>query len=476
MSKQIRRSTKKTNLAPNNIYSSGTSVAEGSQYSNKPIEPSEVVYAINEINIQQVQRKKLQVHEWRDAHQTAESRYAPNRSWLYDIYDDILLDGHLTGILDKRWDTILNKHLVFKGKDGKEIDGFSDLIRSVAFRNVCREILETQGWGITGIEFEPGPKFAPRIIPRKHINTKYQVITIDQNGQEGIDYTKAMNIMVLGEPEDLGMYLKCAAYVIYKRNGLADWAQYISIFGQPVRVMKYNTNDIQAKVELKKTLDKSGSSLALMIPNTVDFDLKDGKQSNGDGALQNKFSDYCDKQLSIIVLSNTETTTHDGKTGTGGKSQVHKEQQEERSKSDMFYLLSQINSDQFKLILKSYGYKVEGGSFINTQEISIEYLAQRILIDKELVAMGVPLDDDYFYETYGCPKPDNYDELKAKLEEMNEAIAKQLKGGNDPEEEIDPEKPAPKKKPKALRHIGYGRVSKVRNLLNAFSAFFDQAR
>lgn len=455
--------------APPASEDTGIDYTQSSQYSDKPIVPQNDVFVLNQLNIQQVNREKLSIQKWRDANKSAESRYYPNRSWLYDIYEDIMVDGHLSGIIQKRIDTVLNKKLLFK-RDDKDDPAFETLMSGVAFRNVCRWILETQLWGISGIEFEPGSVFTPRFIPRKHINTKYQVITIEQNGIDGIDYTTARNIMITGEPEDLGILLKCAAYVIYKRNGLADWAQYIEIFGQPIRIMKYNTNDVQAKIELKKTLDASGGSLALMIPSTVDFDLKEGKGSNGDGNLQHKFHNMCNAEMSVIVVGNTETTTHDGKTGTGAKSQVHKEQQEEITRSDMFYLLSYLNSEQFRSILKMYGYNTDGGHFVNTQEISIEYLSERINIDMELVAMGVPIADDYFYDTYGVPKPANYDELKAKLDEINQSLADKL---NEPAAPPPVGQNPPKKKPQPA---AYRPVSKTRNLINAISYFFAQAR
>lgn len=33
----------------------------------------------------------------------------------------------------------------------------------------------------------------------------------------------------------------------------------------------------------------------------------------------------------------------------------------------------------------------------------------------KLSNLGVPLDDDYFYTTYGRPKPANYDALKSEM-------------------------------------------------------------
>jgi len=411
------------------------------QYSHKPLDPKELKLVINETIVRQVVRIPLDIQRWRAAHINAESRYFPNRIWLYDLYDDCLLDGHLTGIIGKRWDTVLNKKIEFK-RNGKPDDSFKTLIKSVAFRNTCRTILESQEWGISGIEFEPGPVFSPRFIPRKHIKPKWQVISFEQSGKEGIDYTTAKNILIVGEPEDLGFLLKCCAYVIYKRNCFGDYAQYITIFGQPIRVMKYDATDQQAKIELRKTLKESGGALELMIPNGVEFELMDGKESNGDGKLQKTFIDTCNQENSIIVLGNTETTTN-GQTGSQAKSKVHKQQQDEVSLSDMFYLTSWLNSDQFLLILKSYGFDVEGGEFEIKQELNIEFLERLIAIWVQLPET-LPISDDDWYDTFGVPKPDNYDELKKEIEKRQKALQGVDDIQNDPTN-VPAKKPVTKK-------------------------------
>jgi|GEM_PF-692195 len=460
-------------------YLDGNDAAESTQYANKPIDPKEWKLVVNETFIQKVNRTPISIQDWRNAHINADDRYYPNRRWLYDIYDDCSLDGHTKGIIAKRFDTILNKTLHFK-KDGKPDKSFKKLIGSREFRLVCRTILETILWGISGIEFEPGPKFAPRLIPRKHIKPKWQIISFLQNGSEGIDYTSAKNILVTGEPEDLGLLLSCIPYIIYKRNAFGDWSQYIEIFGQPVRVMYYDATDQQAKIELKRTLDDSGGALALMIPKGVEFELKDGKVTNGDGKLQSNFIENLNRELSVIILGNTETTTN-GQTGTGAKSKVHKDQQDEISKSDIFYLKSYLNSDQFLQILESYGYKVEGGEFEFDQEISIEYLKERMSIDAQLPE-DLPISDDYWYETYGVEKPSNYDELKKKLEDKQKALKAVDDIENDPQNKPakKPANPQPTKKQakearKILETYQAARGSGKRNLLQRMLDFFAQA-
>src|SRR5690606_17989004 len=148
----------------------------------------------------------------------------------------------------------------------------------------------------------PGKEFEFKPIPRKHIKQKWGIISYEQNGQEGIPYLDQPNLFIVGEPTDLGLLLKCAPYALLKRGNLADWAQFIEIFGQPMRVIKYEAHDRQAKVELQQVMDESGSSLALLIPNTAEIELMDGKTSNANGDLQDKFTRNLNDEMSITVL------------------------------------------------------------------------------------------------------------------------------------------------------------------------------
>jgi len=325
----------------------------------KPGTETEII--INELNIRSADRSRKDISYWRTAHISAESVYYPNRSRLYDLYADVVLDGHLSGIVAKRIDAVLNKELHFE-KEGVSVPGMDALIRSLAFRHIMRTIMETQLWGVSGLEFLPGDKLICTDIPRKHIKPELGIIAYEQGGTEGISYTAIPNIWVMGEKDALGLLLKCAPYYLYKRGGLGDWAQYIELFGQPVRVIKYDSYDEQTKIELKEILDNSGSSLAMMIPRQADFELKDGKSTNCDGNLQLSFIKAMNDEMSITVLGNTETTTSSSASGYA-QSKVHLEQQYEITKSDIVYTTAMLNDQQFLSILRSYGYDTDGGCF-----------------------------------------------------------------------------------------------------------------
>ncbi len=353
---------------------------------------------INELNIRSVDRSRKDISTWRGALLSAESVYYPNRSRLYDLYEDVILDGHLSGVIAKRIDAVLNKELSFE-VDGIRKAELDELISRLDFREIMRTIMETQLWGISGIEFIPGRELTFDLIPRKHIKPELGIIAFEQTGNDGIPYGNLENVWVMGDTKDLGLLLKCAPCSLYKRGGLSDWAQYIELFGQPVRIIKYDSYDEQTKVELKKILDESGSSLSIMIPRQADFEIKDGKQTNCDGNLQLSFIKALNDEMSITILGNTETTTSSNTSGYA-QSRVHLDQQYEITKSDLIYTAAMLNSPKFISILQGYGYPVNKGRFVFSKDLDVDYLQTRITIDKE-VAQMVAVPESYWYDTYG---------------------------------------------------------------------------
>lgn len=369
---------------------------------------------IQQITQVSVDRTMKDVATLRDALKAAESIYYPNRTRLYDLYADIDLDGHLTGVMQKRISAVLNKKWEFRRND-KEVEEMTTFIETAVFRNIIKGFVKSIFWGITGFEFIPGDKVVFKEIPRKHIKPEDHVIKVNQSDTDGINYEPLKNILVVGEPHDYGLLLKCAFYAIVKKGNFADWAQYVEIFGQPMRIAKYDANDLKTKEQLTDVLENAGSSLALMIPRQSDFEVMDGKASNGDGQLQERLKNACNNEMSVIIVGNTETTSNDNG-GSNAKAVEQGKQQLEITKDDIVFVRNLLNTERFLSILKSYGLPVEGGKFVVEQEIDLQELTLRKDIDSAICKI-VPVEDDYFYSTYGIPKPRNYEQLKKKMEE-----------------------------------------------------------
>lgn len=404
--------------------------------------PDNVELIVQEIRMISVDRTMKDIKDFMNALKSAESIYYPNRTRLYDLYEHVKLDGHLSGIIGKRIDSVLNKSMRYV-KDGKQVDGMEALLNTGAFREMKRTILQTIFHGVSGMEFIPGAELEFEEIPRKHIKPEIGVIAIEQNSYEGKPYKDISNVWVIGKKRDYGLLLQCSVYALYKKNGFGDYAQYLEIFGQPIRVFKYDANDIKTKTQLAETANQAGSSLALVIPKQAEFEIMDGKASNANGDLQRQFIDACNQEMDIAVLANTETTSNSNG-GSNAKAKEHGKQQNEVIKSDMAYLLSHMNTPKCLAILKSYGWPVvEGGMFEFEKEIDLASLSQKAIIDTTVVnAVGLPVADDYWYTTYGIEKPENYEQLKAEKKVVKEAIQQQPRAGKD--EPPKPNKPANK--------------------------------
>ncbi len=355
---------------------------------------------VNELNVRSVDRSRKDIASWRSALTAAEAVNFPNRSRLYDLYEDILLDGHLSGVIAKKVNAVLNKGIRFEA-GGRHVAEMDTLIGSLEFRTIVRTIIETLLWGLSGIEFIPGAELAFNLIPRKHIKPGKDIISFEQSGETGVAWAAMDNIWIMGDPGDLGLLLKCAPYCLYKRGGLADWAQFIELFGQPVRVIKYDSYDDQTRHELRRILDEAGSSLAMMIPRQADFEIKDGKQANSDGGLQHSFIKALNEEISVTVLGNTETTNSSRSAGYA-QSRIHQEQQYEITRADIAYTAAMLNEPRFLAILRSYGYPVDGGRFVFAKGTDTDHLEKRIAIDKQLAEV-ISIPQSYWYDTYGIP-------------------------------------------------------------------------
>lgn len=393
---------------------------------------------VNNIVMRTVDRTPKDVGRWRDDHKMAESIYFPQRSRLYDLYMDVILDGHLSGLIMKRIDSVLNKKFRYV-KNNQEVDEVCKLIQTNIFRKLIRELMLSIFWGASGFEFLPGGSFDFKEIPRKHIKPEKKVIAINQTDYVGIPYEDISNVWVVGEDRDLGLLLKAAFYVLLKKGSFSDWANYVEVFGQPVMVTRYDTYDDQTQKQLKMMMDQAAASLKISIPKNADFEIIDGKTSNGNGDLQNKFVNACNEELSVLILGNTETTKSSNTSGYA-QSNTHQTQQNQITKSDVHFVRNLLNSDKFKNILSSYNLPIEGGEFMVEEEVDVNELQIKAQVLMQLKqSYNLPISDDYLYEEFNIPRPDNYDELKEKQEAASQVVPP------DPNEEepTDPVNPAP---------------------------------
>lgn len=159
-------------------------------------------YIINDLTLVAPDRNRKDIQTLKNAVISSESIYAPNRVQLYDLYHDVLsLDGFLRGILDKRIKSILNKKLKFYDREGNENKEITKLMKSNTGRNLITQIINSEFWGISGVEFKIGGAFEFEEIPRKHIKPEKGIISKSQyayGDENGFKYDDMPFVWVIG--------------------------------------------------------------------------------------------------------------------------------------------------------------------------------------------------------------------------------------------------------------------------------------
>jgi SPP1 gp7 family putative phage head morphogenesis protein len=284
----------------------------------------------------------------------------------------------------------------------------------------------------------------------------------DHTAEEGINIREgiyAKTIMEVGNPDDLGLYLKAAPYQILKRGGLGDWALFVQVFGNPLVDATWDGFDESQRIKLLEAINALGSGGAIVRPEGTNITLLENK-SNANGDLQDKFMTFLNKEISKALLGSTETTESSNSSGYA-QAETHAGQDERKNESDINFVRRVLNS-RFIKILTTHGFDTAGGRFVIEGEDNELSVKESFDIQMRLFDKGLPIEDDFFYETYGIPKPANYDQIKKDQEAAKEAEAKAAQ-----------KVPAPGKAP--MKKVSLSEEDSAKTFWEKLSSFFLSA-
>lgn len=347
-----------------------------------------------------------------------------NRVRLYDMYESARLDLHLSGILDKRLRGVTKIPIEFQ-RDGKTDEAISKQLRSPWFKQLRKDLIMSQFWGFTLVQFwtDEDGNLRYDLIDRKHYDPIRRKLLKFQGDIEGIDIDTFPDTLFVGKERDLGILSELLPAVLYKRGDMADWARFCNVFGMPIREYTYDAGDEEARRRLIAEARRQGTNAVYIHPKDSELRLLEAANKSGTSELYKTFAEYFDSKMSIRVLGNTLTTeTKD--TGTQALGTVHKQEEDSMNDDDRDFILDILNYDM-RPIFADLGFNVEGGEFVYARKDKISP-SQQIDIVQKLSSMGLPIDDDYLYETFGVAKPKDYDRQKADKAAQREALRRQL--------------------------------------------------
>lgn len=362
----------------------------------------------------------IDISDYTTAIRSAENIENPSRVRLFDLYADIIMDTHLSSVIDKRINAVLCTEIEFTRDDGTTDEAITEQIRSPWFSRFVRDILEARFWGFSLCQFfRDGEWIDYNLIPRKHVCPLRQIIKRNQSDTEGPAWEEYPGLLFIGRPDDLGLLSKAAPWVIYKRNTTGDWSQFSEVFGMPIQEYTYDSNDDDSRQRAINDARNAGSLAVFVHGEDTTLNLLEAGNKTGSADIYERLIERCNSEISKLILGNT-LTTEASDTGTQALGTVHKRVEDTIAAADRQFVLDVLNYDMTD-IFADLGFNLSGGRFSFPERKVLDDTTKANILVQLRQVFGLPVDDDYLYEEFGVRKPEQYDQLKADIAAREEA-------------------------------------------------------
>ena len=356
------------------------------------------------IVLTQPKRFGIDIADYMAAVRAAENVDFPRRYKLYDLYSDILLDTHLSSVIEKRRNAVLCADIRFT-RDGKPDDTVNEQIKSPWFNRLVADIIDSRFWGFTLCQFyRNGPWADYDLIPRKHADPVRRLILRHQTDITGIPWDNYTDLLFVGNPDDLGLLAKAAPWVIYKRNTTGDWAQFSEIFGMPIQEYIYDSDDEESRRRA----------------------MLDAAQAD----VYERLCERCNSEISKLILGNT-LTTEAAEKGTQALGTVHKKVEDKVALADRKYVLDVLNYDMADIFAR-LGIDTAAGEFVFPEKKDIDPATKISVLTQLRNSFSLPVSDDYLYAEFGIEKPADYKKVKRQQQQEKEQYQRLLQRQGDP--------------------------------------------
>lgn len=348
-------------------------------------------------------RARKDIKQWRTALQQAENTENPRRTLLYNLYDELVLDAHLSAEIQKRVLAVTgSKFAVYNEDTGDEDQDKTDLFERPWFNKLLMLAMDSRFWGHSLAQVymnETGEEIEDlQLILRPHVIPEKGMFIPRISDQKGILYREDKQyhnwLLEIGENDDLGLLNKAAPHVLYKRFAQGAWSEFCEVFGMPLRYAKTNVKDTESLNRMEQMMINMGTASYAVIDDDEEINFVETAKSNGEvyQGLMNKSNNEISKLINGAVIG------EDSKNGSRSKEEVGERTLNMISEADKQWLEGYINYTLIPRLI-FYGYPLEGFKFRFEQSKNIKELwtmAQGIMNHYDV-------DEEWISQTFGIP-------------------------------------------------------------------------
>ncbi len=304
---------------------------------NITLAPAETRKRVLSYTEKSIMRIRQDIKSWNRALEMAQAGDEPRNYPLQLLYNEIMLDAHLTSQIENRKNQLFNMEATLKKPNG-EVDEEQTklLVKMPVYRKLMNAVLDKYYYGYSLVEISmQNDKADLLVIPRTNV--------IPRKGLFLPDYTDDMKSIPYREmpeygtwilefyDEEIGLLNKAVPHVLFKRFAQSCWSELCEIYGIPPRVMKTNTSDGNMLRRAEKMMAEMGAAAYFIIDETENFEWAKAADTNGD--VYANLMSVCRDEMSLLISG--AVIGQDTKYGSNSKENASQNLLWELVKSDM---------------------------------------------------------------------------------------------------------------------------------------------
>lgn len=353
-------------------------------------------------------RKEL--NDWQFARQARYNAEMPRNHYMQEVYDDVMMDGHLTGIAENRTLRTTNKDIILVDPKGAKSDEHSKFIEDKTwFEDLINYAHKSTYYGTSVVflsDVQKGEIKGVSLVERGRVIPELGLILNDYALNTGLPYREYPDLLIECQMYDhIGILEKAAPYTILKRHSWGSWDEFEELFGVPIRIAKIASQSETVKNEVAGWLEEMGSAPYGVFPIGTEVEIKENSKGDAFNVFFKKL-ETLDKELSKLIIHQTMTTENGGSKAQGT---VHENTLAELVYADEKKILAILN-DKLLPAMRAIGYSIPEGYKFKVSQTKDP--SAQIKIDGELMKNGYKLKREYIEETYGV----ELDEVQATAE------------------------------------------------------------
>ncbi len=278
---------------------------------------------------QTLYRIKAQINTWMAARRVAENINSPNNTEKERVYKDILVDAHLTAVMQTiRLLCMANSFSIYNVENNEVDEESTALFRKMWYRDIIKEFVNSKFHGFSLVQLGDivnGCFDGSELVPRHYVIQQKGGVKKELGNVTDLlmfDDPKFRNWLVpMGDPEDLGLLDKAAPLIIKKKEVIAAWSEGAEMFGHPLRYVKTKISDKERKANAEDMMDEMGQSAWAVLDEEDEMGFIDTNKTDISG-MYSSFIEFVNSEISKLFLLQTGTTDEKS---YAGSAKVHQE-------------------------------------------------------------------------------------------------------------------------------------------------------